>query len=134
MDEVYEYLKAAKAYYLCTVDEDGNPQVRPFGTITKYNGALIIQTGRVKDCFKQMKAHPRGAICAMNPEAPGTWIRVMADFVEDPSVEAAQAALDDYPELGGMYAADDGNCTVLRLENAIAYIDSFTEPRKTFEF
>lgn len=134
MDEVYEYLKAAQTYYLATVDADGNPQVRPFGTITKYNGALIIQTGRVKDVYKQMVAHPRCAISAMSPEAPGTWIRIVADFIEDPSVEAAQAALDDMPSLKAMYAADDGNCVVFRLENAVATIASFTDAPKTIEF
>lgn len=128
MDEVLKFLKDNPTYYLATVDAEGNPQVRPFGTITKYDGRLIIQTGNVKDCFKQMAAHPRIAICTMSPEH--TWLRINADAVVLDSMEARQAALDDHPSLKNMYAADDGNCEVLALENVTARFCSFTsEPR-----
>ena len=32
MNEVYEFLKSCGVYYLAT-DEDGQPRVRPFGTV-----------------------------------------------------------------------------------------------------
>ena len=38
MDEVLAYLKANPTYFLATVDEKGDPQVRPFGTIAKFEG------------------------------------------------------------------------------------------------
>lgn len=132
MDEVLEFLKANPTYYLATVDAEGNPQVRPFGTITKYDGRLIIQTGNVKACFKQMKEHPRVAICTMSPEH--VWLRITADAVVVDSVEARQAALDDHPSLKGMYAADDGVCEVLALENVTAQFCSFTAPPRVVEF
>ena len=58
MDDVLEFLKAAKTYYLATVDEEGNPRVRPFGTIAKFEGRLYIQTGKKKAASRQMHAHP----------------------------------------------------------------------------
>ena len=129
MDEILAFLKENPTYFLATVDEDGNPRVRPFGTITKFEGKLIIQTGRKKDVYKQLKANPKAAISGMGSH--GDWIRIECDLVEDARDEASQAALDEYPALQKMYAAGDGNCTVFALENiTAAYIDSFTEPRK----
>lgn len=128
MDDVLAFLKKNPTYFLATVDEEGNPQVRPFGTIAKFEGRLYIQTGKVKAVSRQMHAHPRIAICAADAE--GGWLRIEADAVEDDRVEARQAVLDEYPDLQGMYAADDGNCEVFALENATATFCSFTaEPR-----
>ncbi len=132
MDEVLAFLKENPTYYLATVDAEGNPQVRPFGTITKWEGKLIIQTGNVKDCFKQMAAHPRIALCTMNGK--GEWLRLSADAVVVDSIEARQAALDDHPSLKDMYAADDGNCEVLALENATASFCSFTAAPRVVTF
>ena len=57
-------------------------------------------------------------------------VRQIAMF-EDDRFEARQAVLDDYPDLAGMYKADDGNCQVFALENAHATISSFAgEPRE----
>lgn len=132
MDEVLAYLKANPTYFLATVDAKGNPQVRPFGTATLFEGKLYIETGKVKAVSKEMMAHSRIAICDMGSD--GTWLRLEADAIEDDRVEARQAVLDDYPELTSMYAADDGNCQVFYLENVKATISSFTAEPKVFEF
>lgn len=132
MDEVLAYLKKNKTYFLATVDAGGNPQVRPFGTIAKFEGRLYIQTGKVKPVSDQMLAHPRVAICAMGDD--GSWLRIEADAVVDDRVEARQAVLDEHPELAGMYAADDGNCEVFALENATATFSSFTAEPHTVTF
>ncbi|WP_144743341.1 pyridoxamine 5'-phosphate oxidase family protein [Enorma burkinafasonensis] len=132
MDDVLAYLKKNPTYFLATVDEEGNPQVRPFGTIAKFEGRLFIQTGKVKAVSRQMHAHPRIAICAADVE--GGWLRIEADAVEDDRVEARQAVLDEYPDLQGMYAADDGNCEVFALENATATFCSFTAEPRTVTF
>ncbi len=128
MDEVLKFLKDNPTYYLATVDAEGNPQVRPFGTIAKIGGKLYIQTGKAKDVFKQMEAHPRVAICTMSRQ--GEWLRLEADAVVDDRVEVKEALLDEYPSLKKMYSADDPNTAVLALENATATFCSFTaEPR-----
>ena len=132
MDDVLEFLKAAKTYYLATVDEEGNPRVRPFGTIAKFEGRLYIQTGKKKAASRQMHAHPRIEICAVGKG--GTWLRLAADAVEDDRVEARQAVLNEYPGLHRMYAAGDGNCEVFALENATATFCSFTAEPRTVTF
>ena len=131
MDEVLAYLKENKTYFLATVN-DGKPELRPFGTATGFEGKLYIQTGRVKNVYQQMLACPQVALCASAPN--GTWLRVSATVVEDARVEANQAVLDEYPELGSMYKADDGNCAVFFLKDAEATFSSFIEEPKVVRF
>lgn len=126
MKEVYDFLKKCQTYYLATVDGD-RPRVRPFGTVDIFEGKLYIQTGKVKDVSKQIQKNPRIEICASDG---GQWIRIAATAVRDERIEAKQHMLDAYPELQGMYKADDGNTEVLYLKDAVATISSFTaEPR-----
>ncbi len=132
MDEVLEYLKKNSTYFLATMGSEGDPHVRPFGTIAKFEGKLYIQTGKVKPVSDQMLAHPRVAICATGKD--GTWMRLAADAVLDDRLEARQAVLGEYPDLQGMYAADDGNCAVFALENATATFYSFTSEPRTVTF
>lgn len=132
MDEILEYLKKNPTYFLATVDGDGNPQVRPFGTIALFEGRLYIQTGKVKAVSDQMLAHPRIALCATDDA--GGWLRLEADAVLDDRLEAREAVLDEYPDLKGMYAADDGNCEVFALENGRATFCSFTSEPRTVTF
>ena len=63
MNEVYEFLKKCGTYYIATVDGD-QPRVRPFGTVDIFDGALTIQTGKVKDVSKQIHRNPKIEICA----------------------------------------------------------------------
>lgn len=126
MQEVYEFLKAAGAYYLATTDGD-QPRVRPFGTALIFENKLYIQTGKVKNVSKQMKKNPKVEICAFDK---GKWVRIEAVAVEDDRKEAREAMLDSYPNLKKNYAADDGNCQVLYLKDATATFYSFGgEPR-----
>ncbi|MBQ1449131.1 MAG: pyridoxamine 5'-phosphate oxidase family protein [Coriobacteriales bacterium] len=122
MQKVYEFLKAAEAYFLATVDGD-QPRVRPFGTIHVFEDKLYIQTGKVKEVSKQIAANPKVEICAMRD---GEWIRVAGTLVEDDRVEARQSMLDAYPSLQAMYSADDGNTQVFYFKDATATISSFT--------
>jgi uncharacterized pyridoxamine 5'-phosphate oxidase family protein len=126
MDEVYEFLKKVRTYYIATIDGD-QPRVRAFGTIDLFEGKLYIQTGRVKDVSKQIAANPQVEICAFDGEQ---WLRVAATLTEDPRIEAQQHMLDGYPELAGMYQPGDGNNQVFYLSNATARFTTFgSEPR-----
>ncbi len=130
MEEIYEFLKAVGTYYLATV-ENGRPRVRPFGTVDLFDGALTIQTGLSKPVAQQIKAEPRVELCAFD----GTrWLRVAADAVEDPRVEAQEHMLEAYPSLRAMYAPGDGNTAVFRLVNAEATFSSFTAAPRTVRF
>ena len=131
MNEVYEFLKACGTYYLATV-ENGEPRVRPFGTVDVWNGKLTIQTGLKKDVAKQMLAHKRVEISAASQD--GRWIRLKADAVLVEEVAAAEHMLEAYPSLRAMYTPGDGNTAVFALENAEAVLCSFTAAPVVFRF
>ena len=130
MDEVFDFLKKCRVFYLATVD--GNkPRVRPFGAINIFEGKLYIQTGKIKNVSKQMQLNPNIEICGF---AEGKWIRIEGKVVRDDRIEAKESMLDANPELKGMYSANDDNTEVLYLENAKATFCSFTELPKVVEF
>lgn len=130
MNEVYEFLKEAKTYYLATVDNE-KPRVRPFGTVNIFEDKLYIQTGKSKDVFKQIEKNPNVEICAFKD---GKWIRVSGKLVADDRVEAKKDMLDKNPSLREMYNENDDNTIVLYFENAKSTISSFTEAPVTYEF
>lgn len=125
MEQVYEFLKKCGTYYLATVEDD-QPRVRPFGTIDIFDGGLYIQTGKKKPISKQLHANPKIEICAFDG---GKWLRVTAEAIEDPRIEAAEHMLAEYPSLQAMYKAGDGNTEVFRLTNATAVFSSFSDPK-----
>jgi uncharacterized pyridoxamine 5'-phosphate oxidase family protein len=130
MQEVYDFLKKAKTYYLATTEGD-QPRVRPFGTIDLFEGKLYIQTGKVKDVAKQIQANPKIEICAFTE---GSWIRVQANATEDPRREAKVHMLEAYPSLKDRYSADDDNTLVLALKDGVATISSFGGEPKVIKF
>ncbi|MBE6473438.1 MAG: NimC/NimA family protein [Coriobacteriaceae bacterium] len=131
MQEVHDFLKEAKTYFLATMDGD-QPRVRPFGTIDLFEGKLYIQTGKSKDVYKQIEANPKVEISAcVGPK----WVRVEATLETDDRVEAKKHMLDEYPNLRGMYDENDPNTAVLFLKDAKATFASLTgEPSRTVEF
>jgi uncharacterized pyridoxamine 5'-phosphate oxidase family protein len=131
MDEVLQFLKEAKTYFLATAD--GNqPRVRPFGTICKYEDKLYIQTGHVKDVYQQIEKNPKIELCAMGKD--GQWLRLSATAVRDDRREAREHMLNEYPSLKGRYSADDGNCEVLYLKDVTASFCSFVCEPKVLRF
>ncbi len=129
MEEVYNFLKECGTYFLAT-EEGDKPRVRPFGTINIFDGKLYIQTGKVKDVSKQIEKNPHVEICAFNGNE---WIRLKGELVRDDRVEAKQDMLDHYPDLQGMYSANDDNTEVLYFKNGVATISSFVAEPKTIE-
>lgn len=130
MNEVYEFLKKCGTYYLATC-EDGQPRVRPFGTVDIFDGRLTIQTGRVKPTAKQIAANPRIEICAFDGQC---WLRLSAVAEEEPRIEAAEHMLDAYPTLRAMYTPGDGNTLIFALRDCTAVFASFGAPAKTVTF
>ena len=130
MNEVYEFLKKARTYYLATMDGD-QPRVRPFGTVDLYEGRLYIQTGKSKKVSQQLQANPKAELCAF---LDGKWLRVSGTLVRDDRVEAKAHMLDNYPELKAMYSADDDNTEVLYFKDAEATFSSFTDAPRTIKF
>ena len=130
MNEVFEFLKKARTYYLATMDGD-QPRVRPFGTVDLYEGRLYIQTGKSKKVSQQLQINPKAELCAF---LDGKWLRVAGTLVRDDRVEAKAHMLDNYPELKAMYSADDDNTEVLYFKDAEATFSSFTEAPRAIKF
>ena len=128
MEEVYKFLKENPIFFVAT-EEGDQPRVRPFGVVSLFEGKLYLQTGNVKPVFKQMMANPKIELCAMGKDGK-TWLRVAAEVVLDPRVEARRQMLDENPMLRSLYSEDDGIGEVLWLKNATAAFYSFEgEPR-----
>lgn len=129
MDEVLDFLRKCWVYYLATVEWD-QPRVRPFGTINVFENKLYIQTWKSKNVSKQIQANPKVEISWTLGDQR---IRVSWELVNDDRIEAKKAMLDNYPELRGMYDANDDNTQVLYFKNATATIYSFTQAPKIIE-
>ena len=130
IEKVFYFLNDAGTYYLATMDGD-QPRVRPFGTVLLDDGKLYIQTGKAKDVSKQLAANPKAEICAFRN---GRWIRIATELADESSHDLKVKMLDKYPELKGMYSADDENTQLLCLKNATATFSSFTEEPETVTF
>ena len=130
MKETQEFLKECGVYYLATVD--GNkPKVRPFGTAEIFEDKLYIQTGKVKNCYKEIIDNPNVEISAF---FNGKWIRIEGSLIPDDRLEAKKDMLDKNPDLRGMYNENDDNTIVLYFVDATATIYSFTDTPKTIKF
>jgi len=130
MEEVYDFLKKAKTFFVATVDGD-QPRLRPFAALDIFEGRLYLQTGRKKNVSKQIAINPKVSICACYEDA---WIRVDATLVDDPRTEAQEHMLDANPRLKALYQVDDGNTQVLYLKDATATFSSRTEAPRTITF
>ncbi len=130
MNEVWQFLKECGVYYLATVEDD-KPRVRPFGTAEIFEGKLYIQTGKKKDCYKQLEKNPNAEICCFKD---GKWLRVSGKLIADDRVEAKKDMLDKNPSLRGMYDENDDNTIVLYFEDATATFSSFTEAPRQIKF
>ena len=115
-----QFLKKAGTYYLATEE---NAEI--------FEGKLYIQTGKVKNVYKQLLANPKAEICAF---VDGEWLRIACELVPDDRVEAKKDMLDKNPSLRGMYSETDDNTIVLYLRNAHATLNAFTHPAEEFEF
>ena len=132
MQEVFDFIKKCGTYYLATVDGD-QARVRPFGTVNLFDGKLYIQTGKIKDCAKQMIANPKVELCCFDGPS-GTWLRLAGTAVLDDRIEAKKSMLDNYPNLRRMYDENDGNTACFFFKDATATFSSFTAEPKVVKF
>jgi len=129
MKEVFDFIKKCNVYYLATV-EDGQPRVRPFGTINIFEDKLYIQTGKSKEVSKQIQKNPKVELSCFDGQQ---WLRLSGELVRDDRVEPKESMLENYPSLKARYSATDDNTEVLYFKNAKAVFSSFTAEPKTIE-
>lgn len=117
MNRVVEELKKLKLFYIATVEGD-QPRVRPFSSITEFEGRPCICCGNQKQVYKQMMENPKIELCGMSDN--GSWIRVSATAVRDERIEAQEAMLNDPTGPSQLYKAGDSRFEVFKLENVKA--------------
>lgn len=54
MNEVIEFLKKCKIFYIATVEGD-QPRVRPFGVVEEFEGKMYIRPENVKTSLNRLK-------------------------------------------------------------------------------
>ena len=127
MNRIVEELKKVKVFYVATID-GSQPRVRPFSSITEFEGNAYICCGNFKNVYKQIKNNPQIELCGMND---GTWIRVTATCEEDNRLDVQQAMLADPTGPKGLYKAGDGRFVTFKLTDIEATRYSFnSEPQK----
>lgn len=131
MQEVYEFLKKCGTFYLATVEEGGQPRVRPFGLVNLFEDKLYFLTGKVKNVSKQIAANNKVEICCFDGT---TWLRVACTLVRDERVEAKEDLLNNFPTFRGMYSSTDDNMEVLYIKDAVATFSTFTDAPRTVHF
>lgn len=131
MEEILNYLKACRVFYLATT-EGNQPHVRPFGAVADFEGKLYIVTNNQKKVYAQIIKNPKIEISGMYES---TWIRIEAEAILDSRHEARVKMMEDNREvLSKMYTVDDNLMEVLYLRNITATIYSFTAKPKVIQF
>ena len=131
MNEVYEFLKNCRTWYIATVDENNEARVRPFGAQALIEGKFYFGTGLKKDVAKQMANNPHVEICGFDGKE---WMRVHGEveLVDDIAIQTEY--LNQNESLKSMYAPGDGNTAVYRFKSGTATRYSFGGEPKVLKF
>ena len=57
MNKIVEELKKIKIFYVATI-EDNKPKVRPFSSVTEFEGNVYICCGKQKEVYTQLTNNP----------------------------------------------------------------------------
>ena len=125
MNKIVEELKKVGVFYIAT-EEGAQPRVRPFGSVTEFEGAAYICCGNFKEVYKQIVANPKVELCGMYDAT--SWLRVAATLKEDARIEVQEAILADPTGPKGLYAAGDGRLAVFKLTDVKAVKYGFFAP------
>lgn len=117
MSEAYEFLKECGVFFVGTVDEEGNPQMRPFGAVMEHEGKLYISTAEGKRVYRQMKKNPSVQLLALKA-GTRNWIRMSGRAFEESSMQIKGLMLEKCPALEKHFpSAETAGYAVFRLED-----------------
>jgi uncharacterized pyridoxamine 5'-phosphate oxidase family protein len=123
MEEAFKFLAEAGVYFLATVDAEGKPQNRPFGSKALIDGKFLISTNYPKAVYKQLIEQKFVDISAMAHEGRG-WIRIKATAVPEEDIELKKKILEGRPGP----APDPSEVALFSLRDATAVIYGEGEP------
>ena len=122
MNKVVKELKKVNIFYIATIEGE-KPRVRPFSSVTEFEGNIYICSGKHKEIYKQLEQNPNIELSGMYDG--GRWLRVSATVKIDERIEAEQAILNDPTGPSQLYKVGDERFVVYRLENVKAYKYNF---------
>lgn len=125
MNKIVEELKKVGVFYVATVEGD-SPKVRPFASVTEFEGSAYICCGNFKEVYKQITRNPRVELCGMYDGS--SWLRVSATLKEDDRLEVQEAILNDPTGPKQLYSAGDGRLATFLLTDVKATKFSFFAP------
>jgi Uncharacterized conserved protein len=117
-------LKNTGVFYVATAEGD-QPRVRPFSSVTEFEGNAYICTNNTKKVYAQIMQDAKVEISGMAKD--GTWLRVQAVLVRDDRDEARKAMLEDPTGPKTLYTIGDGIFEVFKLTQIKALKYSFTK-------
>lgn len=127
MNKATELLQQAKTFYIATMDGD-QPRVRPFGAAVEMEDKTYICMNNTKKVFQQLLKNPKVEICGMIDDK---WFRITGTLIRDDRYEAKAEFLKQRPI--PMYKPDDGIFEVFYFSEFSGTIESFSEPKETFQ-
>ena len=130
MNKIVQEIKKVGVFYIATAEGD-QPRVRPFSSVTEFEGKVYLCCGNYKDVYKQIVVCPKIELCGMYDKT--SWLRVTGEAVEDDRIEVQKAMLADPTGPAGLYEAGDGRFVTFRLEKIKAVKYSFFTPPQEIE-
>ena len=131
MNKLVEEIKKVHVFYIATMDGD-QPRVRPFGSVTEFEGNCYICTGNFKDVYNQIMKNPKVELSGMYDNM--SWLRVSATLELDNRYEVQDKILKDPTGPKGLYTPLDGKFATFKMTNIVAKKYSFvTEPEEITE-
>jgi uncharacterized pyridoxamine 5'-phosphate oxidase family protein len=91
MEEVLQYLNDAGVYYIATVDNEGKPHVRPFGSRAIVDGKFYIFMNFPKPVYTQVMENRYVELAAMGKDR--SWIRIAAKADPEERLEMREKIL-----------------------------------------
>jgi uncharacterized pyridoxamine 5'-phosphate oxidase family protein len=109
-----EFLAEAGGYFIATSD-NGQPQLRPFGSNMEYQGRFYFSTGRSKKVFSQIMSNPKISLSAMKPNRD--WIRIIGEAVLDEGEEVVNYFSEQNPRIRDNYRDNPSELALFYLTN-----------------
>ena len=120
MKEVYDLLEKFGVYHIATVDKDGKPHVRPFGSRIMLNGHLYISCTLPKNVYDQLSANGSTEISACGDGMEWLRINAIAREVTDCSEKQRLYDISIYAAPNSPIKREIGQVAFFELTNATA--------------
>ena len=94
MEEVLQFLSEAGVYYIASVDSEGKPHLRPFGSRAIVDGKFYIFMSFPKAVYTQIMENRYIEMATMGKDR--SWIRIAAKAVPEENLEKREKILKSY--------------------------------------